>query len=197
MSLRRIVLRVLRSFTEKPHGSNSIEQALSRVNLRTEIRFLIIEGVTRTELTERVRVFDGIVKEPEVVIGICLPSATMTDFPVRKLRMDFRLPAVFVKWAVAPESMYHWLSLGSTRVMVLNAVGKSTVGSNFWFSDCGDASCGDECVVMVGREPRMPYCGNWCCWGNWDHDMNCCWGHIWYPLVKNGEFHCIWGRELL
>ena len=37
-----------RSLIEKPRGSNSIEQELSFVNLRTEIRFLIMAGACRT-----------------------------------------------------------------------------------------------------------------------------------------------------
>ena len=44
---RRRVL-VARSFTEKPYGSNSMETKLSRVNLRTEIRFLTMLGETKT-----------------------------------------------------------------------------------------------------------------------------------------------------
>jgi hypothetical protein len=42
-----------RTFTEQPAGSNSITQLLSVVNWRTEIRFLIICGDTRTLLTRK------------------------------------------------------------------------------------------------------------------------------------------------
>jgi hypothetical protein len=45
---RRRRVRVARSFIEKPYGSNSMEQKLSRMNLRTEIRDLIMAGETRT-----------------------------------------------------------------------------------------------------------------------------------------------------
>jgi hypothetical protein len=39
-----ISLLVARSFTEKPVGSNSIEQELSMVNCLMDMRFLIMEG---------------------------------------------------------------------------------------------------------------------------------------------------------
>jgi hypothetical protein len=45
-----ITLRDWRSFTEQPAGSNSTEQLLSEVSRRTEIRFLIRFGETRTLL---------------------------------------------------------------------------------------------------------------------------------------------------
>jgi hypothetical protein len=38
LSYRMIMLRVVRSFTDKPKGSNSIEQELSVVKRRTERR---------------------------------------------------------------------------------------------------------------------------------------------------------------
>ena len=41
-----------RSFTEQPAGSNSTEQLLSVVNWRTEMRFLISFGETRTLLRD-------------------------------------------------------------------------------------------------------------------------------------------------
>ena len=46
-------LRDSRSFTEQPAGSNSIEQLLLEVNWRTEIKFLIRLGETRTLLREK------------------------------------------------------------------------------------------------------------------------------------------------
>jgi hypothetical protein len=45
-----IMLRVSRSFTEQPNGSNSTKELLSVVNWRTEMRFLISCGETRTLL---------------------------------------------------------------------------------------------------------------------------------------------------
>jgi hypothetical protein len=43
-----MVVLVARSFMEKPKGSNSMDTKLSRVNLRTEIRFLTMSGETST-----------------------------------------------------------------------------------------------------------------------------------------------------
>lgn len=37
----------LGSITQKPNASNLIEQLLSRVNCRIEIKFLMMEGMTR------------------------------------------------------------------------------------------------------------------------------------------------------
>jgi hypothetical protein len=45
-----ITFLVPRSFTERPKGSNSIEHQLSVINLRTDRRFLMMSGVTRTLL---------------------------------------------------------------------------------------------------------------------------------------------------
>jgi hypothetical protein len=42
-----------RTCTEQPEGSNSIAQLLSVVNWRTEIRFIIICGDTRTLLRQK------------------------------------------------------------------------------------------------------------------------------------------------
>jgi len=56
-----ITLRVWRSFTERPKGSNSMEQLLSVVNRRTEIKFLIMLGETRT--LERIKGRRGVIKE--------------------------------------------------------------------------------------------------------------------------------------
>lgn len=109
---------------EKPHISNSIEQEFSLVNLRTYTKFLIIEGATRTLVRDKGRVFDRKEKEPVVLIGMLEPLAILTDFPVRKLKVELRLPADFARCAVAPESMYHWWSLGSNKVIVLKDVAK-------------------------------------------------------------------------
>jgi hypothetical protein len=65
-----------RTFTEQPVGSNSIEQLLSIVNWRIEIRFLIICSDTRTLL--RCKVGDNFV-EPVAVIGIREPLPTTID----------------------------------------------------------------------------------------------------------------------
>ena len=67
-----MVLRVARSFTEKPNGSNSILQWLSMVKQRTEIRFLMIVGDTKTSLSEK----DETEVEPTAVIGKRDPSPT-------------------------------------------------------------------------------------------------------------------------
>ena len=71
-----ITLCVVRSFTEQPAGSNSIEQLLSEVNWHTEIRFLISLGETRTLL--RVKGPERDV-EPVAVTGSKEPSPTTID----------------------------------------------------------------------------------------------------------------------
>jgi hypothetical protein len=50
LSHRRITFRVRRSLMDKPKGSNSTETELSRVNLRTEIKFLTMESEIKTLL---------------------------------------------------------------------------------------------------------------------------------------------------
>ena len=62
---------------EKPYGSNSTETELSRVNARTETRFLIKEGEIRMSRRESEREFVGREAEPTAVIGKAQPSPTM------------------------------------------------------------------------------------------------------------------------
>jgi len=71
-----IFVRDGRAFTEQPAGSNSTEQLLSVVNWRTEIRFLIICGDTRTLL--RRKKGDNSV-EPVAVTGMTEPLPTTMD----------------------------------------------------------------------------------------------------------------------
>jgi hypothetical protein len=66
----------LRSFTEQPEGSNSTEQLLSMVNWRTEIRFLMSLGETRTLLRCK---GPGKWAPPEEVTGIREPSPTIIE----------------------------------------------------------------------------------------------------------------------
>jgi hypothetical protein len=68
-----ITFRDLRSFTEQPAGSNSTEQLLSVVNWRTEIKFLISFGETRTLLRDKL---DGRCAKPVEVTGSKEPSPT-------------------------------------------------------------------------------------------------------------------------
>ena len=71
-----ILVRDERAFIEQPAGSNSTEQLLSVVNLRTEIRFLIICGDTRILL--RCNEGDNSV-EPVAVTWIIEPLPTTID----------------------------------------------------------------------------------------------------------------------
>jgi hypothetical protein len=68
-----ITFRDLISFTEQPAGSNSTEQLLSVVNWRTEIKFLISFGETRTLLRYKL---DGSCAKPVEVTGSTDPSPT-------------------------------------------------------------------------------------------------------------------------
>jgi hypothetical protein len=65
-----------RSFTETPRGSNSTETELSVVNLRTEIRFLIISGARRTLLR---RNGPGRVEKPVPTTGRMAPLPTTIE----------------------------------------------------------------------------------------------------------------------
>jgi hypothetical protein len=66
---------VARSFTEKPNGSNSMETKLSRVNWRTDIRFLTMPGEARTFWRWRGREF--FLTEPTARIGSLDPLPTI------------------------------------------------------------------------------------------------------------------------
>jgi hypothetical protein len=70
-------VRIGRSFTQKPCGSNSMETLLSHVSLRTEIRFLTREGEMRTLFKCKGVEDVGMVVAAEVVIGRCAPFPTM------------------------------------------------------------------------------------------------------------------------
>jgi hypothetical protein len=65
-----------RSFTEQPVGSNSTEQLLSIVNWRTEIKFVISCGETRTLLRHNK---GEITVEPTDVTGSKDPLPTTMD----------------------------------------------------------------------------------------------------------------------
>ena len=67
-----IILPVARSFTEKPKGSNVMEQKLSIVKRRTEMRFLMMEGEISTSRREKVERE----VEPTAVMGSREPSPT-------------------------------------------------------------------------------------------------------------------------
>ena len=71
---------------------------------------------------------------PDEFIEILHPFAMVTGFPMLELKTDLKLPVVLERCAVAPESIYHWLSDGSMSVNVLNAEAKSIVGFCFWFA---------------------------------------------------------------
>lgn len=59
-----------------------MEQELSLVKRRTEIKFLMTDGLTRTVLRERGRVLVGKDIDPERLTGIIPLFATMTVFPM-------------------------------------------------------------------------------------------------------------------
>jgi hypothetical protein len=70
------VLRVARSFTEKPNGSNSTIHQLSRVKRWTEIRFLIIDGETRILEREELGPTRAV---PVPAMGILAPLPTVMN----------------------------------------------------------------------------------------------------------------------
>jgi hypothetical protein len=107
-----------RSFTEQPAGSNSTAQLLSVVNWRTEMRFLISCGETRTLLSDKESVR---VVAPVAVTGSKEPSLTTIEEGVgyREEVGCERVRESDVMWEVAPESKYHSLFGGCWRVMVL------------------------------------------------------------------------------
>jgi hypothetical protein len=64
---------------KRPKGSNSIEQLLSMVKRRMEIKFLMMWGDTKTSLRTRLRYRKESVCDPMVVTGRCAPFPTMID----------------------------------------------------------------------------------------------------------------------
>jgi hypothetical protein len=72
-----ITLLVARSFTERPKGSNSIEQLLSMVKRWIEIKFLIICGETRILCRCNERSVNKKEVEPIAVIGKEEPLSTI------------------------------------------------------------------------------------------------------------------------
>jgi hypothetical protein len=115
-----ITFRDSRSFTEQPEGSNSMEQLLSVVNWRTEMRFLISLGDTRTLL--RCKEPFKVVKPVEMT-GRSEPSLTiMEEGAVREgVEVLDRVPALEVMWEVAPVSKYQSVCWGGVRDTVLKA----------------------------------------------------------------------------
>ena len=113
-----ITFRVPRSFTEQPEGSNSTEQLLSEVNWRTDIRFLISFGETRTLL--RCRGPDKCAVPVEVT-GSKEPSLTTIaeEKGYRWGKICERERESEAMWEVARESKYHSVCCDWFSVMVL------------------------------------------------------------------------------
>jgi len=113
-----ITLCVVRSFTEQLAGSNSTEQLLSDVNWRTEIRFLISLGETRTLLRDKCPGSDA---APVEVTGSKELSPKIIDEGKGYCgdKTCERVDELEVMWVVAPESRYQSVVGGCWRVMVL------------------------------------------------------------------------------
>ena len=97
---------------EKPEGSNSIETLLSRVKRRTEIKFLIRDGDTRTSFKRRDLVAVG--------MKVCAWCVTGTRAPLPTVmveedgwRVEGRsVPGEDDMCDVAPVSKYQSAALG-------------------------------------------------------------------------------------
>jgi hypothetical protein len=100
-----------------------MEQLLSVVKRRIEIRFLIMLGDTKTSLRTRLRCGKEKICDPVAMTGSCAPLPTMIDEGVKDDggEMEERLPVSAVMWEPAPESAYHSEEgAGGLSVMVLN-----------------------------------------------------------------------------
>jgi hypothetical protein len=99
-----------------------MEQLLSVVKRRMEIRFLIMLGDTKTSLRTRLRCGKEKIYDTMVVTGSCTPLPTMIDgVKDDGGEMVERLPVSAVMWEPAPESAYHSEEVaGGLSVMVLN-----------------------------------------------------------------------------
>jgi len=91
-----------------------MEHLLSMVKRRTEIRFLIMLGDTKTSLRTRGRCGVGNEYEPVEVIGNKEPLPTMIEEGPDKEgdRGDESIPEWAVTCEPAPESAYHSTELG-------------------------------------------------------------------------------------
>lgn len=98
-----------------------MEQLLSVVKRRMEIKFLMICGETKTLLRTRLRRGKEKVCDPMAVIGSKAPLPTIIDEGVEDVgeEMVESLPASAVMCEPAPESAYHSDDAGGLRVMVL------------------------------------------------------------------------------
>jgi hypothetical protein len=114
-----ITVLVSRSFTVKPNLSNSMERLLSVTNRRTEIRFLIMSGETRTLLRENILLAWTKEALPVAVMGKSEPLPTIIWVGVEvSWEGDDRIPASDVMCEVAPVSMYQSVEACCVRVPV-------------------------------------------------------------------------------
>lgn len=102
-----IILRVRRSLTEKPNGSNSTETELSIEKRRTEIRFLTMEGARR--ILRREKLDEGVCKVccPIRTTGNMEPLPTVTDMEEETGCKECKIPSSEAICDVAPESITH------------------------------------------------------------------------------------------
>jgi hypothetical protein len=85
-----------------------MEQLLPVVKRRTEFKFLIMPGATRT--LERTKGRCGVIKEedPTDVTGRDAPLPTMVEEGCEGgKKEELSIPTVLVMWELAPESRYH------------------------------------------------------------------------------------------
>ena len=96
-----------------------MEQLLLEVNWRTETKFLISLGETKTLLRDN---DPGKQTEPVAVTGIKEPSPTIMEEGegYREGEKWERVPGSNVMWEEAPESRYQSVACGWLSVIVLN-----------------------------------------------------------------------------
>ena len=99
-----------RSLMEKPKGSNSIVTELSRVSRRTEIKFLIKEGETRTSWRRRDEEEVGTVAVPAHCTGKDAPLST--TMRAEEGAVDESIPELPAMCDEAPVSRSQSLALG-------------------------------------------------------------------------------------
>jgi hypothetical protein len=135
-----------------------MEQLLSVVKRRTEIKFLIMPGATRT--LERTSDRRGVIKEedPTEVTGRDAPLPTIMEegCEEEEREEDWSIPAVLVMWEPAPESRYHsFAGEGTLSDMVLKLSMREP-----WFHDppaIGVQGAGGCCCCdAIGEEGTPP-----------------------------------------
>jgi hypothetical protein len=113
---------VRRSFTKTPRGSNSTETRLSEVNLRTDKRFLMMAGASRTSLR---RNGPGMVEYLVPSTERVAPFPTTMEEGKEEEGEEVIILGLEVMWEEAPESMTHSEEGdGAVSEMVLNALAR-------------------------------------------------------------------------